>query len=100
MKSQLRGRTLRVGLASGCEQAAKKLKDLGFTSERAIDVAEAATKYAEEETALLVRQLTPKSAWPGAVVIRRHLDIQREETWLMLKHEGDMGWTLDSALFA
>lgn len=70
----------------------------GFPSPAA-DVAAAAKKYADEETALLVRQLIPKSAWSGVVVVRRHFVTPREETWLMLKYESGNGWNLDSALF-
>lgn len=99
MRSPLRGRALQVALNFGNEHVITNLKDLGFTPERAADVAAAAMKYADEETALLVRQLIPKSAWPGAVVVRRHFVEPREETWLMLKYESGNGWNLDSALF-
>ncbi len=100
MRSPLRGRALQVALNFGNEHVITNLKDLGFTPERAADVAAAAKKYADEETAMLVRQLIPKSAWPGAVVVRRHFVAPREETWLMLKYESGKGWNLDSALFA
>lgn len=99
MRLPLRGRALQVALSFGSEQIITNLKDLGFTPDRAADVAAAAKKYADEETALLVRQLTPKSAWPGAVVIRRHVVAPREETWLILKYEREIGWNLDSAFF-
>jgi len=99
MKPLLTGRSLGVPLTSGEEQrTAAELERLGFTSERANDVATAATKYATEETDKLVRQLTPRSSWSGVVVCRRHSSSQREETWLMLKHQG-AGWHLDAALF-
>jgi hypothetical protein len=99
MRFPLRGRALQVALNSGNEHVITNLKDLGFTPDRAADVAVAAKKYAEEETALLVRQLIPKSAWSGVVVVRRHFITPREETLLMLKYESRNGWNLDSALF-
>ena len=99
MRLLLRGRALQVALNFGSEQIVANLKELGFTPDRAADVAAAAKKYADEETALLVRQLVPKSAWSGVVVIRKHFVAPREETWLMLKYVGGIGWNLDSALF-
>jgi hypothetical protein len=99
MRFPLRGRALQVALNFGNEHVITNLEDLGFTPDRAADVAAAAKKYADEETALLVRQLIPKSAWSGVVVVRRHFVTPREETWLMLKYESGNGWNLDSALF-
>lgn len=99
MRFPLRGRALQVALNFGNEHVITNLRDLGFTPDRAADVAVAAKKYADEETALLVRQLIPKSAWSGVVVVRRHFVTPREETWLMLKYESENGWNLDSALF-
>lgn len=99
MRFLLRGRALQVALNFGSEQIVANLKELGFTPDRAADVAAAAKKYADEETAFLVRQLVPKSAWSGVVVIRKHFIAPREETWLMLKYVSGIGWNLDSALF-
>jgi len=100
MKVQLRGRALQIALSFGEAQIIEHLMTLGFTPERAQAVASAAKKFADEETSQLLRQLTPKSAWLGTVVMRRHLVAPRDEAWLMLKYEGDVGWQLDSALFA
>lgn len=101
MKAALRGRALDIGLAEGTQAAAQQLQLHGFTADRADNVATAALKYAEEETEQLTRQLTPRSVWPGLVVIRRHLIDRREESYLLLKyHSQDQGWRLDSALFS
>ena len=100
MKAYVRGRSLNVALEEGSEHAAAQLVRRGFTQGRADDVASAALKYAAEETDYLVRQLTPRSIWPGMVVVRRHFIDKREESWLMLRYEGKQGWKLDSAFFA
>ena len=99
MKLELRGRALQVALDFGNEETVSQLQGLGFSRERALETAETAMKFAEEEGARLTRQLVPKSVWPGTVLIRRHLSSKREETWLMLKFESTKGWCLDSALF-
>lgn len=99
MKFPVRGRALQVALNFGSQEIIANLKELGFTPARAAEVALAAKKYADEETAVLVRQLVPKSAWPGVVVVRKHFDTQKEETWLMLKYVSGIGWNLDSAIF-
>lgn len=99
MKPALRGRALQVALGSGSEQTVNQLQELGFTRERALETAATAIKFAEEESAILIRQLIPKSVWPGSVFIRRHVSTKQEETWLMLKFESKTGWCLDSALF-
>ena len=99
MKLELRGRALQLVLDGGNEKTVSQLKELGFTPERALETAEAAIQFADEESARLIRQLVPKSTWPGAVLIRRHQSAKREVTWLMLKFENKKGWCLDSALF-
>lgn len=99
MKLPLRGRALQIALSFDDEQVIESLQSQGFTPERAQAVAVAAKKFADEETAQLMRQLTPKSAWMGAVIMRRHLVAPRDEAWLMLKYQGEVGWQLDSALF-
>jgi hypothetical protein len=100
MKFQLRGRALQIALSFGDEQIIASLRNVGFSPERAEAVAVAAKKFADEETAELTRQLIPKSAWRGVVIIKRHLVAPRDETWLMLKYQEEAGWHLDSALFA
>lgn len=99
MRFQLRGRALQIDLGFGDEQIITSLKNVGFSPERAQAVAIAAKKFAEEETTELMRQLIPRSAWGGVVVVKRHLVAPRDETWLMLKYQDEAGWHLDSALF-
>lgn len=96
---ELRGRALHLVLDGGNEKTVCQLQELGFTHERALETAETAIQFADEESARLIRLLVPKSAWPGTVFIRRHLSTTREVTWLMLKFEYKNGWCLDSALF-
>ena len=100
MKAYLRGRSLRIPLSADVAQTAAKLVSCGFTVARAQDVASAAIKLSNDETDALTRQLTPTTAWPGMVFVRRHFVEQREEVWLVFKHEGKAGWSLDSALFS
>lgn len=100
MKAELRGRSLEVGLGGGAQEAAAQLQQRGFPEQRADDVAQAAIKYAEEETGKLVRLLTPRSAWPGTVVLRRHFMERKDDSWLLLRYEDEKrGWKLDSAFF-
>ena len=99
MKPTTRGRALDVALNTDQAHTANSLMALGFTKSRAEDVAAAAVKYSELETENLVRQLIPRSVWPGIVVAQRHFVEGREAAWLLLKYDGK-GWKLDSALFA
>jgi hypothetical protein len=100
MKAYVRGRSLRVPLTADVPQTVERLVGLGFTDARAEHVASAALKFSSEETDSLKRQLIPPTVWPGMVFVRRHFIEGREEVWLVFKHEGRAGWSLDSALFA
>lgn len=97
MKAHVRGRSLGVVLNGDLDVATSQLEKLGFNKSRASEVAAAALRFAEEETDQLERLLTPRSAWPGAAFVRRHLGTQREETWLMLKYDNKSTWTLEAA---
>jgi hypothetical protein len=95
----MHGRVLGIALREPAEVVAADLLALGFTQERAQDVAAAALKYSAEETEDLMRRLTPRASWIGLVVGRRHHIARQESSWLLLRYDRACGWVLDSALF-
>ncbi len=99
MRGVMHGRMLGVALREPAEVVAADLLALGFTQERAQDVAAAALKYSAEETNDLNRRLTPHASWVGLVVGRRHYIASQESSWLLLRYDRACGWILDSALF-
>lgn len=96
MAAHRRGRYLGVILDEDVEATSARLEALGLVGQRALEVASAATLYAQEETEHLVRQLVPKENWPGRVCLRRHIVRPRDETWLMLRFDKESHWTLDA----
>lgn len=74
MKAHVRGRSLGVVLSGDLDLATSQLEKLGFNKARATEGAAAAFRFAEGETDQLERLLMPRSAWPGAAFVRRHLD--------------------------
>lgn len=100
MKNYVRGRALGIPLDGNLEATSSKLEALGFSGNRAVDVATAATNYALDETERLVRELTPRASWPGYVCIRRHLILRTEEAWLLLRYDKKDSWNLEAALIA
>lgn len=91
-----RGRYLGVVLGEDVGVASCRLEALGITDHRALEVASAAMRYAQEEADQLTRQLMPKDSWPGHVCLRRHIVKPRDETWLMLRYDKKNFWTLDA----
>lgn len=98
MKQLVRGRTLGVLLRGGSSQVAAQLLEQGFEQDRAIEVADVAKMFAEDEAEYLSRKLTPRNAWQGCAVVRRYVDRKRESCWLMLSYEDVQGWCLDAVL--
>ena len=91
-----RGRYLGVVLDDDIEKTSSCLQALGLADTRALEVASAAILYAREEEAQLIRQLMPRGNWPGHVCLRRHVARPRDESWLMLRFDGQNRWTLDA----
>lgn len=96
MVAHRRGRYLGVALGDDVDVTSGRLQALGLEDQRALEVASAAMRYAQEETEQLTRQMTPKEAWPGHVCLRRHIVRPRDETWLMLRYDKKNSWTLDA----
>jgi hypothetical protein len=97
MKASIKGRALEVDLSGDQEQVAAQLSSRGLQGKHLELLAGVATRFAEQETADLERQLVPPTMWPGLVVCRRH-NTSEGTAWLMLKRD-KRGWKLDSALF-
>ena len=96
MVAHRRGRYLGVVLGDDVEVTSGRLAALGLADQRAMEVASAAMRYAQEETEQLTRQMAPKESWPGHVCLRRHIVQPRDETWLMLRYDKKNLWTLDA----
>lgn len=99
MRGVMHGRALGIALREPAKDVVAGLQALGFTPERAQDVAAAALKYAAEATEELYRRLTPRASWVGMVVGRRHYIGRQEASWLLMRYDRACGWILESALF-
>lgn len=95
-----RGRHL--GVALGCDVATTtaRLEAMGLTDRRAVEIASAAIRYANEEADQLARHMTPRELWPGHVCLRRHMVQPRDETWLVLRYDDTSFWILDAVFVA
>lgn len=98
MKLPLRGRSLGVDLSGEHDKVAGQLRKLGLVEAQANELAQAACRYADEETQILNDELTPSALWPGMVVCRRHLVGGRRTAYLILERARDT-WSLQAALF-
>ena len=96
MVAHRRGRYLGVVLGDDVDATSGRLEALGLADHRAMEVASAAMRYAQEEAEQLTRQMTPKESWPGHVCLRRHIVRPRDETWLMLRYDKKNFWTLEA----
>ena len=99
MRAVMHGRKLGIPLSEPAENVAAGLLALGFTKERAEDVAEAALRYSAEETEELQRRLTPRTSWVGMVTGRKHTIRRQEISWLLMRYDRTDRWVLDCVLF-
>lgn len=95
-----RGRYLGVALGRDVGVTSARLEAMGLTNRRALEIAGAATRYAQEEADQLARYMTPQDLWPGHVCLRRHIVQPRDETWLLLRYDDAAKWVLDAVFVA
>lgn len=98
VKTMLVGRALGVPLGPTREVVVESLRQLGLKGAYMELIAAAAIDCATEETSRLRDRLFPQVLWQGTVICRRLYGVQREPTWLVLRHVED-GWLLDAVLF-
>jgi hypothetical protein len=97
VKYALRGRALGADLADDQDSIVDRLCRLGVEEPQASNLAQAAVKFADEETKSLLEELTPEASWLGRAVCRRHVLPSRRTMYRLLQRQ-TCSWHPQAAL--